>query len=76
MLPICMAVGAVFHTLPGKCCPGFGRWSRRYAVHFTAVDTACHTTARGNASCFSAFGVGVILPILLRLVPPFALRPG
>ena len=59
-----------------KCCPFFGRWCRRYADHFTAVGAAFHTTARVNAACFSAVGVGVILPLLLLLVPPFTLRLG
>ena len=49
----------------------FSRWSRRYAAHFTAVGAAFYTTARANAVRFSAVGVGVMLPILLLLVPPF-----
>ena len=39
---------------------------RRYAADFTAVGAAFYTTVRVNA-----VGVGVMLPILLLLEPPF-----
>ena len=81
------AVGAAFYTTArvnaallhygeGQCCPNFSRWCRRYAAYFTAVGAAFYTTARLNAVRFSAFGVGVMLPFLLLLVPPFTLRRG
>ena len=54
----------------------FIRWCRRYAAHFTAVRSAIYTTASVNAARFSAVGVGVMLPILLLLVPPFTLTLG
>ena len=37
---------------------------RRYAAHFTAVGAAVYTTARVVAGCFSAVGLGVMLPIV------------
>ena len=40
---------------------------------FTAFGAAFHTTARINASRFSADGVGVMLFILLLLMPPFTM---
>ena len=49
----------------------FSRWCRGYAVYFAAVGAAFYTTARLNAARFSAVSVGVVLPILLLLVPPF-----
>ena len=54
----------------------FGRWCRRHAAHFIAVGDAFNATARVNAARFSSVGVGVMLPILLVLVPPFTLRRG
>ena len=40
------------------------RWCRRFAANFTAVCSAFYTTARLIAArCFSAVGVGVMLPI-------------
>ena len=52
----------------------FDRWCRRYASHLTAAGAAFYTTARVSAGRFLAVGVGVVLPILLLLVPPFTLR--
>ena len=56
--------------------PFLSRWRRRYAAHFIAVAAAFYTTARVNAARFAAVGVGVMLPILLLLLPPFTLRLG
>ena len=71
------AVGAaLLHYGEGQCCPNFTRWCRRYAAVFTAVSATFYTTARVNAARFSAVCVGVMLPILLLLVPPFTLRRG
>ena len=50
------------------------RWYTRSAAHFTAVGVAFRTTARVNAAYCSAVGIGVILPISPRLVPPFTVR--
>ena len=47
---------------------------RPYAVHLSAVGVAFRTTARVNAAYCSAVGIGVILPISPRLVPPFTVR--
>ena len=60
----------------GKCYPFFIRWCRRYDAHFPAVGAAFHTTARVNSARFSAVGVGVVLPTILLLVPPFTQRLG
>ena len=46
----------------------------RYAAHISGVGAAFHTTARVNATRFSAVGVGVMLPISPMLVRPFTLR--
>ena len=59
----------------GKCCAFFSRWCC-YAASFTAVGASFHTTANSNAARVSAVGVGVVLPVLLLLVPPFTLRRG
>ena len=59
------------HYGEGKCCPVFGRWCRRYAVHFTAVGAAFYTTARVNAARFSAVCVGVMLPNFTAVVVAF-----
>ena len=76
MLPCYCRRCRLLHSCEGKCCPFFGRWGRPHPVHFTAVGTTFYTKARVNATCFSAVGVGVILPILLLLVPPFTQRRG
>ena len=34
--------------------PGFGRWCRRYAAHFTAVGAAVYTTAKLNTARFTS----------------------
>ena len=47
---------------------------RRYAAHFSAVGSALYTTSGVNAARFLAVGVGVMLPILLLLAPPFTRR--
>ena len=48
----------------GKRCPFFSRCCKRYAAQFSAVGAAFYTTVRVNAAlCFSAVGVGVMLPI-------------
>ena len=39
----------------------------RYAAHFTVVGSARHTAAGVVAAPFSAVGVDVVLPVLLRL---------
>ena len=49
---------------------------RRWAAHFNAGGAVFYTTAKVNAARFSAVGVGVVLPILLLLLPPFTLRRG
>ena len=55
----------------------FSRWCWRYVTHYAAVDATFYTTARVNsARFFSAIGEGVMLPILLPLVRPFALPLG
>ena len=56
--------------------PVLGRWCRPYSVHFAAVGTTFYTKARVNAACFSPVGVGAMLPILMLLMTPFALRRG
>ena len=76
MLPILLLLVPAFTLRLGKCCPVFGRWCRRYTAHFTAFGADFHTTARVNVVRFSAVGVGVMLPILLLLVPPFTLPLG
>ena len=64
-------------TLPqSKFCPFFDHWCRRYVAYFSAVGAALDTTANANAARRSAVGVGVMLPHLLLLVPPFTLRLG
>ena len=70
MSPFPLKINAVAFPTKDKCCPFFG-WYRRSVAQFTAVGAAFHTTVRVNAACFSAVGVGVMLPILLLLVPPF-----
>ena len=71
------AVGAAFYTtVRVNVVPLFSRWCRGYSAHFDAVGAAFYTTVRVNIARFSAVGVGVILPILLLLVPPFTLRRG
>ena len=74
--PFCCCWFRLSHYGKGKCCPSYGRWCRRHAAHFTAVDAAFHTTAKVNAARFTAVGVGVMLPILLLLMPPFTLQLG
>ena len=56
--------------------PVFGQLCRRYAARFTAVGAAFPTTASVNAPRFSAVGVGVMLPTILLMVPPFTQRLG
>ena len=68
------SVGAAFYTTARINAAFFSRWCRRYAPHFTAVGADFYTTAWVNAARFSAVGVGVMLPTLLLLVPPFTLR--
>ena len=71
MLPILLLLVPPFTLDEVKCCLNISRWCRRYAAHFTAVRAAFYTTAGLNAACFSAVGVGVMLPISLLLVTPF-----
>ena len=52
------------------------RLCRRYAAHAAAVGAGFYTTVRVSIARFSDVGVGVMLPILLLLVPPFKLRRG
>ena len=77
MLPNLTAVGAAVYTTARVIA---ARWFSAVGVGvilvFTAIDAAFYTTVRVNASCFSAVGVGFVLPILLLLVPPFTLRLG
>ena len=73
--PFPLKINAVAFPTKDKCCPFFG-WYRRSVAQFTAVGAAFHTTVRVNAACFSAVGVGVMLPILLLLVPPLTQRRG
>ena len=66
------AVGAAFYATAKVNVARFSAVGcRRYAAHFTAVGAAFYTTSRVNAARFAAVGVGVMLPILLLLVPPF-----
>ena len=65
-------IGAAFYTTARVNVARFSAVGcRRYAAHFTAVGAAFYTTSRVNAARFAAVGVGVMLPILLLLVPPF-----
>ena len=75
MLPILLLLVPPFTLRRGEMAV-FSRWCRRHAADFTAVGAAFYTTARVNAARFSAVRVGVMLPILLLLVPPFTLRRG
>ena len=69
------AVGAAFDTTARVTAARFvGLWCRRYTSHFTAVGAAFDTTARVNDARLSTVSVGVLLPIVLLLVPPFTLR--
>ena len=66
------ALGAAFYAMPRVNAARFSSVvCRRFAAHFTAVGAAFYTTVRVNAARFAAVGVGVMLPILLLLVPPF-----
>ena len=70
-------VGATFYTTAkGKCFSILGRWSRHHVAHFIAVGAAFYATAMVNGALFSYVGVGVMLPILVLLVPPFTLQRG
>ena len=72
-----VAVGAAFYTTARVNAARFSAVGcRRYAADFIAVGAAIYTTARVNTARLSAVGVGVTLPILLLLVPPFTLRRG
>ena len=65
-------VGAAFYTTARVNAARFSAVGcRRYAADFIAVGAAFYTTSRVNAARFAAVGVGVMLPILLLLVPPF-----
>ena len=71
------AVSAAFNTTARVNAARFSPfWCRHYVDHFTAVGAAFYTTARVNAARFLPVGVGVVLPILLLLLPPFTLRRG
>ena len=71
------ALGAAFYAMPGVNAARFSSVGcRRYAAHFTAVGAVFYTTVRVNAARLAAVGVGVMLPILLLLVPPFTPRRG
>ena len=71
------AVDAAFYTRARKNPARFSAVGcRRYAADFIAVGAAFYTTARVSPARFSAVGVGVTVPILLLLVPPFTLRRG
>ena len=74
MLPILLLLVPPFILRLGSMLPEFSCRCRRYAAHFTAVRTAFYTTVRVNAARILAVGVGVMLPILLLLVPPFTQR--
>ena len=56
--------------------PVFGRWSKCFDVHIAAVGAAFSTPAILNTARFPAVCVGVMLPYLLLLAPPFTLRSG
>ena len=71
MLPILLLLVPPLHYREVKCCPIFRRWCRRYAAYFTAVGAALYTTVRVIAAQIFAVDVGVMLPILLLLEPPF-----
>ena len=65
-------VGAAFYATARVNAARFSAVGcRRYAADFIAVGAAFYTTSRVNAARFAAVGVGVMLPILLLLVPPF-----
>ena len=77
MLPILLLLVFHFTLRSEQTLPVFvSRWCRRYTADFSAVGAAFCPTARVNATRFSAVGVGVVLPILSLLVPPFTLRLG
>ena len=76
MLPFLLLLVHLLHYGEGQCCPNLSRWCRRYAVDFTAVGATFYTTVRVNTAQILGIGVGVLLPILLLLVPPFTLRLG
>ena len=71
------AIGAAFYATARVNAARFSAVGcRRYAADFIAVGDAFYTTARVSPARFSAVGVGVTVPILLLLVPPFTLRRG